>query len=115
MRRRPAMSQTGQRVLVIGEEAQIRRFLRATLTAYGYRLDEVSSGQEGLAQAPRRTPDLIILDLDLPGQDGLEVAQRLREWSQTPIIALSDRSHEREKIAALDAGADDYLTKPFSI
>jgi two-component system, OmpR family, KDP operon response regulator KdpE len=102
-------------VLVIEDEAQIRRFLRATLTANGYRLLEATTAQEGLVQAATRQPEIVILDLGLPDLDGLEVTRRLREWTTVPIIVLSARGQESDKVAALDAGADDYLTKPFSV
>ena len=102
-------------VLVIEDEAQIRRFLRATLTANGYRLIEATTAQEGLVQAATRQPDIVILDLGLPDLDGLEVTQQLREWTSIPIIVLSARGQESDKVTALDAGADDYLTKPFSV
>src|SRR2546422_6662321 len=102
-------------VLVIEDEAQIRRFLRATLTANGYQLLEATTAQEGLVQAATRQPDIVILDLGLPDLDGLEVTRRLREWTTMPIIVLSARGQEADKVAALDAGADDYLTKPFGM
>lgn len=102
-------------VLVIEDEPQIRRFLRAALTSHGYRLIEAATAQEGLAHAASWLPDLIILDLGLPDMDGVEVARRLREWSKAPIIILSVCDRERDKVAALDAGADDYLTKPFGV
>jgi two-component system KDP operon response regulator KdpE len=102
-------------VLVIEDEAQIRRFLRATLTANGYQLLEATTAQEGLVQAATRQPEIIILDLGLPDLDGLEVTRRLREWTTVPIIVLSARGQESDKVTALDAGADDYLTKPFSV
>src|SRR5262245_29763342 len=102
-------------VLVIEDEAQIRRFLRATLTANGYQLLEATTAQEGLVQAATRQPEIVILDLGLPDLDGLEVTRRLREWTTVPIIVLSARGQESDKIAALDAGADDYLTKPFGV
>jgi two-component system KDP operon response regulator KdpE len=102
-------------VLVIEDEPPIRRFLRASLPGHGYHLEEATTGEEGLLQAAMRRPDVIILDLGLPDIDGLEVTKRLREWSQTPIIVLSARGREDDKIAALDAGADDYLTKPFGM
>jgi two-component system, OmpR family, KDP operon response regulator KdpE len=100
-------------VLVVEDEAQVMRFLRATLGAHGYRLAEAESGQQALLQATTRSPDLILLDLGLPDLDGVEVTRRLREWSATPIIVVSARGREDDKIQALDAGADDYLTKPF--
>jgi two-component system KDP operon response regulator KdpE len=102
-------------VLVIEDEPQIRRFLRATLPAHGYRLLEAETGQDGLTQAAMHQPELIILDLGLPDLDGLEVTRRLREWTSVPILILSARGQETDKVVALDAGADDYLTKPFGI
>jgi two-component system, OmpR family, KDP operon response regulator KdpE len=109
------MGEPALRVLVIDDEAQIRRFLRAVLTTHGYKVFEASAGQDGLAHVFDDRPDLIILDLGLPDMDGVEVTRRLREWSQTPVIILSVRETEIEKVAALDAGADDYLTKPFGL
>ncbi len=109
------MSDVAPTVLVIEDDSQIRRFLRATLPAHGYRLIEAGTGQEGLTQAATRTPEIILLDLGLPDMDGLEVTRRLREWSAVPIVVLSARGLERDKVAALDAGADDYLTKPFGV
>jgi len=105
--------ETGQRVLVVDDETSIRRYLRAALTAQGLTVYEAANGQEALKAVLAHRPDLIILDLGLPDIDGIEVTRRLREWSQTPIIILSVREAEQDKIAALDAGADDYLTKPF--
>lgn len=102
-------------ILIIEDEPPIRRFLRAALTANGYRLVESATAAEGLRQAATVNPDLIILDLGLPDLDGLAVTSRLREWSRTPIVVLSARGQEHDKIAALDAGADDYLTKPFGV
>jgi two-component system KDP operon response regulator KdpE len=100
-------------ILVIEDDSQIRRFLRATLTNQGYKLVEATTAQEGMNLVAMRHPDLIILDLGLPDKDGLEVTRLLREWSTIPIIVLSARDQEGDKVAALDAGADDYLTKPF--
>ena len=100
-------------ILLIEDEPQMRRFLRVTLQSHGYDLIESPSGQDGLAQATTRNPDVILLDLGLPDIDGLEVLLKIREWSQVPVIILSAREQERDKIRALDAGADDYLTKPF--
>ncbi len=108
------MSETGQRVLVVDDENSIRRYLRAALSAQGFVVYEAANGQEAINAVVSNHPDLIILDLGLPDFDGIEVTRRLREWSQTPIIVLSVREAENDKIAALDAGADDYLTKPFS-
>jgi two-component system, OmpR family, KDP operon response regulator KdpE len=105
--------ETGQRVLVVDDETSIRRYLRAALTAQGLIVYEAANGYEALNAVLTHRPDLIILDLGLPDIDGIEVTRRLREWSQTPIIILSVREAEQDKIAALDAGADDYLTKPF--
>jgi two-component system KDP operon response regulator KdpE len=102
-------------VLIVEDDPQIRRFLRAALPAHGYRLFEAESAEEGLRQAATRTPDVVLLDLGLPDLDGLEVTRRIREWSAMPIIVLSARSLEHDKVAALDAGADDYLTKPFGV
>ena len=99
-------------ILVIEDELQIRRFLRATLLAHGYRCLEATTGEDGLRLASSQQPDVVILDLGLPDIDGLEVARRLREWASTPIIILSARGQETDRIAALDTGADDYLTKP---
>ncbi len=109
------MTEHGPTILVIEDEPQIRRFLRATLAANGYRLVEATTAQEGLTEAATRQPDLVILDLGLPDLDGLEVTRRLREWTSMPIIVLSARGQESDKIAALDAGADDYVTKPFGV
>ena len=100
-------------ILLIEDEPQMRRFLRITLQGHGYRLTEAATGQEGLTQAATRNPDVILLDLGLPDMDGLEVTKRLRAWSQVPVIVLSAREQEDDKIRALDSGADDYLTKPF--
>ncbi len=100
-------------ILVIDDEVQIRRLLRLTLEAAGHRVREAETGELGLNEAAVRRPDAIILDLSLPGLGGLDVLRRLREWSQIPVLILSVRDGEAEKIAALDAGADDYLTKPF--
>lgn len=108
------MDEAGQRVLVVDDEASIRRYLRAALSAQGFAVYEAANGQEAVNAVLANHPDIIILDLGLPDFDGIEVTRQLREWSQTPIIILSVREAEHDKIAALDAGADDYLTKPFS-
>ena len=106
-------SHPGPLILVIEDDVQIRRFLRTTLTSNGYRLLEATTAGEGLKQAGLHHPDVILLDLGLPDLDGLDVTRRLREWILTPIIVVSAREQERDKVSALDAGADDYLTKPF--
>jgi len=100
-------------ILLIEDEPQMRRFLRVTLQSQGYRLIEAETGRDGLVQAAGRQPAVILLDLGLPDMDGLEVTGKLREWTITPIIVISAREQERDKVRALDAGADDYLTKPF--
>jgi len=100
-------------VVLIEDEPQIRRFLRATLAGAGYRLFEATSGAAGLVEAGSRQPDVVILDLGLPDMDGLDVIRRLREWSAVPIVVLSARGQEQDKVRALDAGADDYVSKPF--
>ena len=100
-------------VLIIDDEIQIRRLLRISLEANGYRVFEAANGQEGLAQAAQRRPDVVVLDLGLPDMEGVAVLKRLREWSNAPVVVLSVRDREEDKIAALDHGADDYLTKPF--
>jgi two-component system, OmpR family, KDP operon response regulator KdpE len=105
----------GPIVLVIEDELPMRRFLRAALASESYQLIEAGTARDGLAEAASRNPDLILLDLGLPDADGIEVTRRLREWNTRPIIVLSARGQERDKIDALDAGADDYLTKPFSV
>lgn len=102
-------------VLVIEDEPEIRRFLRMTLPQHGYRLYEAATGQEGLAQATARNPDIILLDIGLPDMDGLEIIKQVRQWTATPIIVLTARDQERVKIQALDLGADDYVTKPFGV
>jgi two-component system, OmpR family, KDP operon response regulator KdpE len=109
------MSENQPKVLVIDDEQSIRRFLRVALTSREYTVIEASTGQEGLSAAVNYKPDIVILDLGLPDIDGVEVTRLLRQWIQIPIIILSVRGSEDDKIAALDAGADDYLTKPFSL
>ena len=106
---------TKLRVLIVDDEIAIRRFLRTSLQANGYTVYEASNGDAALVEVVNRRPDLVILDLGLPGMDGLEVTRQLREWSHVPILVLSVKDQERDKIAALDAGADDYLTKPFGV
>jgi two-component system KDP operon response regulator KdpE len=100
-------------VVLIEDEPQIRRFLRATLGSQGYRLFEAGTGADGLVEVASRQPDVVIVDLGLPDIDGLEVIRRLREWSTVPIIVLSAREQEADKVVALDLGADDYVSKPF--
>jgi two-component system KDP operon response regulator KdpE len=108
------MPEEKELILLVEDEPQMRRFLRITLQTQGYRLVEAATAREGLMQATTRNPDVVLLDLGLPDLDGLEVTKRLREWTQTPIIVISAREQEQDKIKALDAGADDYLTKPFN-
>jgi two-component system KDP operon response regulator KdpE len=100
-------------IVLIEDEPQIRRFLRTTLGSQGYRLFEAATGADGLVEAASRQPDVVIVDLGLPDIDGLEVIRRLREWSTVPIIVLSARGQEADKVVALDLGADDYVSKPF--
>jgi two-component system KDP operon response regulator KdpE len=107
------MSDPGPVVLLVEDEPQMRRFLRVALEGSGYSYLEAATGQEGLALAAQHRPEAILLDLGLPDMDGLELVTRLREWSRTPVIVISARGQENDKVAALDAGADDYLTKPF--
>jgi two-component system KDP operon response regulator KdpE len=101
-------------VLVIDDEIQIRRLLRLTLEGAGYKVFDAATGQDGLTEAAQRRPDMVILDLGLPDMDGLQVLKRLREWSRVPVLVLSVRDGEEDVISALDHGADDYMTKPFS-
>jgi len=103
------------RILVVDDEPQIRRALSVNLRARGYDVDTAASGEEALRQAAAQVPDLVVLDLGLPGIDGVEVIRGLRVWTTVPIVVLSVRDQERDKVAALDAGADDYVTKPFGI
>jgi two-component system, OmpR family, KDP operon response regulator KdpE len=107
------MSTPAPEILIIDDELQIRRLLRVTLEGAGYRVREAATGALGLNEAAVQRPDTVILDLGLPDADGLDVLRRLREWSGLPVLILSVRGEEAQKIAALDAGADDYLTKPF--
>jgi two-component system KDP operon response regulator KdpE len=109
------MSEPAPVILVIEDEAQMRRFLRASLTNSGYQLLEAETAEQGLTQAAAQNPDLVLLDLGLPDLDGLVVTERLRQWAKMPIIVISARGQEPDKIKALDAGADDYLTKPFGV
>lgn len=105
----------GATILVVDDELQIRRFLRITLEANGYDVHETATGGDALLKVAQLRPDLVILDIGLPDIDGLEVLRRVREWTNTPVIMLSVRDTDRDKISALDAGADDYLVKPFSM
>jgi two-component system KDP operon response regulator KdpE len=100
--------------LIIDDEVQIRRLLRIALEGENYQVHEAENGQQGLIEIANRKPAVILLDLGLPDMDGLEVLRRLREWSEAPVIVLTVRDDEQEKVAALDAGAEDYVTKPFS-
>lgn len=100
--------------LIIDDEPQMRRLLRVTLEANGYKVFDAATGQEGVVQAAQRRPEIVLLDLGLPDLEGIEVLKRLREWSQVPVIILTVRDREDDKVAALDAGADDYVTKPFN-
>jgi two-component system KDP operon response regulator KdpE len=101
--------------VVIEDDAQIRRFLKVTLEENGFKYVEAETAKNGLIQCETQMPDLVILDLGLPDMDGLEVIERIREWSKVPIVVLSARGKEKDKVTALDSGADDYLTKPFGV
>jgi two-component system, OmpR family, KDP operon response regulator KdpE len=107
------MSKNAPSILVIDDEVQMRRMLRISLEAAGYRVWEAESAEQGLVEAASRKPDVVVLDLSLPDGDGVQVLKRLREWSPVPVVVLSVRDNENDKIEALDAGADDYVTKPF--
>jgi two-component system, OmpR family, KDP operon response regulator KdpE len=109
------MAENKGRILIVDDERSIRRFLRVALSSQKYTVFEATTGQEGLSNAAANKPDVIVLDLGLPDIDGVEVTRLLREWTQVPIIILSVKGSDNDKIAALDAGADDYLTKPFSV
>jgi two-component system KDP operon response regulator KdpE len=111
---RKAALATRPEILLVEDDSQIRRFIKAMLTAEDYRLHEAISGEEGIAQASSRNPDLILLDLGLPDRDGLDVIREIRQWSHIPILVISARGQEQDKIKALDAGADDYVSKPFA-
>ncbi|QQR81930.1 MAG: response regulator [Deltaproteobacteria bacterium] len=102
-------------ILVIEDDSQIRRFLKVGLESNDYHYDEVTNGKEGLSEIATRNPDLVILDLGLPDMDGLAFLKQVREWSRVPVIVLTARDREQDKVEALDLGADDYLTKPFGI
>lgn len=105
----------GQRILVVDDELQIRRFLRISLTSQGYRVLEAETAEEGIELTATGQPDLVVLDLGLPGRDGAEVLAEIRQWSAVPVIILSVRADEQEKVRALDSGANDYVTKPFGL
>jgi two-component system, OmpR family, KDP operon response regulator KdpE len=105
----------GPKILVVEDEQEIRRFLRVSLVNHGYHFLEAVNGKDGIMQAASQQPDLIILDLGLPDMDGMQLIEEVRQWTSIPIVILSARGQEQEKIKALDAGADDYLTKPFSV
>jgi two-component system KDP operon response regulator KdpE len=105
----------GPLVLLVEDEPEMRRFIRASLGAHGYRLVEAVSGAEGETLAKSHNPELLLLDLGLPDGDGIDFTARLRRWSKVPVIVISARGREEDKVAALDAGADDYLTKPFGV
>src|SRR5687767_13771059 len=109
------MAELKPTILVIEDEPPLQKFLRLTLGTQDYQVIEASTGEQGLRHAAMARPDLIVLDLGLPDIDGVEVTRRLREWSATPIIVVSARGKEQDKVIALDAGADDYLTKPFGV
>lgn len=109
------MTEPGSLVLVVEDEPQMRRFIRASLSANGYRVEEAETGAQAVALTASRNPALLLLDLGLPDQDGLEITRQIREWSHIPIVVISARGREDDKVAALDAGADDYLTKPFGV
>ena len=109
------MTEAGKKILVIDDELQIRRFLRVVLEANGYSIIEASSGKEGIYKSTTEHPDCVILDLGLPDMDGLHVLKSIRGWSVVPIIILSVRDEEKEKISVLESGADDYVTKPFGV
>ena len=102
-------------VVIVDDEPQIRRFLRAALAGQGYRVHESATGADALVEVATRQPDVVILDLGLPDMDGLDILRKVREWSAVPVIVLSARGQEVDKVAALDAGADDYLSKPFGV
>jgi two-component system KDP operon response regulator KdpE len=107
------MTEHAHHILIVEDEADIRRFVRLALQAEGHQVHEADGLRRGLIEAGTRRPDLLVLDLGLPDGDGVELIRELRQWSATPVIVLSARSQEADKIAALDAGADDYLVKPF--
>ena len=105
---------TRPEILLIEDDPQIRRFVKAMTTAEDYRLHEAATGEDGIAQAAARNPDLVLLDLGLPDKDGMDIIREIRRWTHIPIVVLSARGEERDKVLALDAGADDYVSKPFT-
>ena len=109
------MMENSAKILIVDDERPIRRFLRTSLAMFGYDIQEAVNGQEAVQLAALHHPDLVILDLSLPDMEGVEVLRKIREWSQVPVIILSVRDSESDKIQALDSGADDYLTKPFGV
>src|SRR5689334_11471212 len=109
------MAEPRPTILAIEDEASLQKFFRVTLEGQNYKVIQATRGEEGLRHAATAQPDLIILDLGLPDLDGVEVTKRLRQWTGTPIIIVSARGKEQDKVEALDAGADDYLTKPFGV
>jgi two-component system KDP operon response regulator KdpE len=109
------MTQDGATVLVVEDEPQMRKFIRASLSSHGYKIIEAERASEALMLATSHNPELILLDLGLPDGDGISLTKQMREWSRVPIIVISARGREDDKVAALDAGADDYLTKPFGV
>ena len=109
------MSEPGAQLLVIEDEPQMRRFLRTALGAQGFRVVEAETAREGLAALTTQNPEVVLLDLGLPDGDGIDLTRQVREWSRVPIIVISARGREDDKVSALDAGADDYLTKPFGV
>jgi two-component system KDP operon response regulator KdpE len=109
------MEKNGLKILVVDDEPAIRKFLRTALGTYGYSIIEAARGEDALNSVATEQPDVVLLDLGLPDMDGAEVTRRLREWTQVPIVVISVRDQENEKVNVLDAGADDYLTKPFGI
>lgn len=112
---RAGAAAVGPLVLVVDDAPPIQKMLRFVLGSHGFRTAEATNGTEGLASAASYNPDLVLLDLGLPDLDGVEVTRRLREWSHTPILVISSRGQERDKVAALDMGANDYVTKPFAV
>lgn len=109
------MPADGPIILVVEDEQEIRRFLRVSLVGHGYRIVEAATGKDGILQAATQRPEVVLLDLGLPDMDGMDLIAEVRAWSRVPIVVLSARGQEQDKVKALDAGADDYLTKPFGV